>query len=247
MWTSTRRSRAAHATRSRQVGVAVAFLACVGLAACTGAEAPSPALTAKADTVAPFPQSGVIDAGTYLVTGYPAPFEITVPKGWVTYDGTGLGKDDPDLPDSWDIAVTFWHATYVPTDACAWRGTLVQIDPTAEALVDAMTAQASAVTTPPVKVVVGAHSGFEFDYAVASGVKVSDCDDGKFCLNSGSPQNCDARSFSTAEEHETWLVVALKGARAEIQLIQSHESIEPALTREARAIFEALKFVRPGE
>jgi hypothetical protein len=61
-----------------------------------------------AGRVAPFPESGVIDAGTYLVTGYPVPIEITVPDGWVTYDGSGLGKDDPDLPDEWDIAVTFW-------------------------------------------------------------------------------------------------------------------------------------------
>ena len=61
MWTSIRRSRAAHATRSRRVGVAVAVLACVGLAACTAAEAPSPASTAEADTIAPFPESGSID------------------------------------------------------------------------------------------------------------------------------------------------------------------------------------------
>ena len=114
MWTSTRRSRAAHATRSRRVGVAVALLACVGLAACTATEPPSPASTAEADTIAPFPESGVIDAGTYLVTGYPVPFEITVPDGWETFDGAGLGKDDPDLPDAWNVTVTFYPAHLCP-------------------------------------------------------------------------------------------------------------------------------------
>ena len=104
MWTSTRRTRAAHATRSRRVGVAVALLACVGLAACTATEPPSPASTAEADTIAPFPESGDLDAGTYLVTGYPVPFEITVPDGWGTFDGGGLGKDDPDDPNEWDVA-----------------------------------------------------------------------------------------------------------------------------------------------
>ena len=99
MWTSNRRSRATHGGRSRPIGVAVAMLACSGLSACTATEPPSPASTTEADTIAPFPESGVIDAGTYLVTGYPVPFEITVPDGWVTYDGSGLGKDDPDLPD----------------------------------------------------------------------------------------------------------------------------------------------------
>ena len=34
MWTSSRRTRAAHPTRSRRVGVAVALLACVGLTGC---------------------------------------------------------------------------------------------------------------------------------------------------------------------------------------------------------------------
>ena len=95
MWTLTRRTRAAHAIRSRRVGVAVALLACVGLAACTATEPPSATSTAEADTIAPFPESGNIDAGTYLVTGYPVPFEITVPDGWFTYKGGGLAKDDP--------------------------------------------------------------------------------------------------------------------------------------------------------
>ena len=60
---------------------------------------PSPASTAEARTVAPFPESGDIDAGTYLVTGYTVPFEITVPDGWATVDGANLFKDDPNHPE----------------------------------------------------------------------------------------------------------------------------------------------------
>lgn len=247
MWHFIRRSRAAHATRSRQVGVAVALLACLGLAACTATEPSSPASTAEADTVAPFPQSGKIDPGTYLVTGYPVPFEITVPDGWETFDGAALGKDDPDLPDSWNATVLFWPATYVPTDACAWQGALVQVDPTAEAFVDAMTAQASTVSTPPVKVVVGDYSGVEFDYAVESGVEFSDCDGGKFCVYSGSAQNCDERVYGDEGERETYRVVDLNGERAVIAVGQSHESIDPALIEEARAIFDSIEFVRPDK
>ena len=55
--------------------------------------------TAEADTVAPFPESGDLDAGTYLVTGYPVPFEVTVPDGWATSTARACGKDDPDHPD----------------------------------------------------------------------------------------------------------------------------------------------------
>ena len=192
MWTSSRRTRAAHATRSRQVGVAVALLACVGLAACTAAEAPSPASTAEADTVAPFPERGPL-AGTYLVTGYPVPFEITVPDGWVTYNGAELGRDDPDIPNEWNVFLTFYPIRYVPTDACAWQGALVQVDPTAEALVDAMTAQASTVSTPPVEVMVGDYSGFEFDQAAESDIDFTACDGGKICIWSDSAQDCTGR------------------------------------------------------
>jgi hypothetical protein len=242
MWTSNRRSRATHGGRSHPIGVAVAMLACSGLSACTATEPPSPASTTEADTIAPFPESGVIDAGTYLVTGYPVPFEITVPDGWVTYDGSGLGKDDPDLPDEWDVAVTFWPATHVPTDACAWSGALVQVDPTAEAFVDAMTAQASTVITPPVKVMVGDYSGFEFDHAVESDVDITDCDGGKLCINSDLAQDCDGRAYRNVGERETYRVVDLNGERAVITMGQPHESIDPELTREARAIFDSIVF-----
>jgi hypothetical protein len=247
MWNSLRRSRAAHGTRSRRVGVAVTVLACFGLAACTATEPPSPASTAEADTVAPFPESGVIDAGTYLVTGYPVPFEMTVPDGWVTYNGAELGRDDPDFPDEWNVFVSFWPIDTVTTDACAWKGALVQIDPTAEAFVDAMTAQASTVTTPAVAVVMGGYSGFEFDYAVESDVDITDCDDGMFCFYSDSAQACNGRGSSHADVRMTYRAVDLNGERGVIELGQSHESIDPALIEESRAIFDSIEFVRPDE
>lgn len=248
MWTSIRRSRAPHATHSRQVGVAVALMACVGLAACTAAEAPSPASTAEADPIAPFPQSGAIAAGTYLVTGYPVPFEITVSDGWETFDGASLGADDPDLPNSWNIALFFYPVTYVPTDACAWRGAIVQIDPRAEAFVDAMAAQASTVSTPAIEVMVGDYSGFEFDHAPESGVDFTDCDLRKLCVYAGSAEDCHGgRAYETVGERETYRVVDLNGERAVIALVQPDESIDPALRREARAIFDSIQFVGPDE
>ena len=92
------RSGASHTARSQQVGVAVALLACVGLAACTGAETPPPHRRGEPRTVAPLPDSGDLDAGTYLVTGFTVPFEVTVPAGWETGDGANLFKEDPNHP-----------------------------------------------------------------------------------------------------------------------------------------------------
>ncbi|MFC0678075.1 hypothetical protein ACFFGH_09490 [Lysobacter korlensis] len=229
------------------MSVAVALLAGVGLAACTAAEAPSPGSTAEADTVAPFPQSGDIEAGTYLVTGYPVPFEITVPDGWETFDGASLGKDDPDLPNSWNVALFFYPVTYVPTDACAWKGSIVKIEPTAEAFVDAMAAQESTVSTPAVEVMVGDYSGFEFDHAAESDVDVTDCDLRQLCIYAGSAEGCDGKSYETLVERETYTVVDLNGERAVIALVQPDESINPTLLEEARAVFDSIEFLRPEE
>jgi hypothetical protein len=241
MWTSNRQSRATHGGRSHPIGVAVAVLACLGLSGCTATEGPSPASTTGARTVAPFPESGDIDAGTYLVTGYTVPFEITIPDGWVTGDGAGLAKDDPDHPDEGAVFLAFWPADYVPTDACAWQGALVEVGPSAKAFVDAMTAQTSTASTPPVEVVVGDYSGFEFDHSVEGDVDITACDGGKFCVHSEMSYEC-SRWYSTAAEHETYRVVDLNGERAVIWAGQFHESINPELTREARAIFDSIVF-----
>ncbi len=248
MWTSIRRPRGAQPTRSRRVGVAVALLACVGLAACTATEPPSPASTAAADTIAPFPETGWIDAGTYLVTGYPVPFEITVPDGWETFDGASLGKDDPDLLNSWNVALFFYPITYVPTDACAWEGTVVQIDPTVEALVEAMAAQKSTVSTPAVEVMVGDYAGLEFDHAADSDVDITNCDGDTLCIWSESAQDCNGgKGYETVGERETYRAVDLNGERAVIVLDLPDESINPALRKEAHAVFDSIAFVKPDD
>jgi hypothetical protein len=251
MWTSTRPTGAAHPTRSW--GVAVALLACFGLAACTATEPPSPAPTAEADTIAPFPDppGGVLDAGTYLVTLYPVPFEVTVPDGWGT-GGGGLLKRDPDDPTVGPaVLLSFWPAYYVPTDACAWSGALVRVDPTAEAFVDAMTAQTSMVSTPPVKVMVGAYSGFEFDHTAESDVDITGCDGGsdggnRLCANSDRADICNGRGYSERGRLVTYRVVDLNGERAVLALDRFNES-NSAVMKEARAIFDSIVFVGPDE
>jgi hypothetical protein len=234
------------------MAAAVTVLACVGLTACTAAEEPateppSPASTAVADTIAPFPESGVLDAGTYLVSGYPVPFEITVPDGWRTYNGEELGMDDPDIPDEWNVFLRFYPRNSVPTDACSWKGALVQIVPTAEAFVDAMAAQASTVSTPAVEVMVGDYSGFEFDHAAESDVDFTNCDGGTLCIHSDSAQDCNGTAYPYAGVRETYRAVDLNGELAVISVSQSNESIDPAMIKEGRAIFDSIEFVTPDE
>jgi hypothetical protein len=222
----------------------------VALSACTAteapppvstSEAPPPAPTKEAGTVPPLPESGDIEAGTYLVTSFAENFEITVPDGWVSEDGGGLGKDDPDHPDERAVFVGWWPSNHVPTDACAWQGALVKVDPTAKAFVDAVTAQTSTASTPPVEVVVGDYRGVEFDHSVEGDVDIKACDNGQFCVHSEYSNFC-TRWYSSAAERETYRVVNLDGQRAMFWMVQFHESINPELIREARAVFDSIVF-----
>lgn len=42
-------------------------------------------------------------------------------------------------------------------------------------------------------------------------------------------------------------MVDLNGERAVIAVYQDHESTDPALTKEARAVFDSIEFVGPAE
>jgi len=238
--------------------MAIALLGCLGgcdygaddvpppSASSTTTEAsPASPLPDGGDTgsVPPLPKNGDIAAGTYLVpaAGFTAPFEITVPDGWSSPDGDGLAKDDPDHPDEWGVFVGWWPAKFVPTDACAWVGKLVEVGPSPQAFIDAITAQASTVSTPPVEVMLGAYSGFEFDHAVEGGVDITACDRDKFCIHSDLSNEC-SRWYSSAAEHETYRVVDFNGQRGVTWVVQFHESINPELTREARTVFESIVF-----
>jgi hypothetical protein len=71
-------------------------------------------------TVPPLPESGDIDAGTYLVpvAGHNEPFKVTVSGRWFALDGNSLGKDDPDHPAEWAVYLTLGSAGRVAQDAC---------------------------------------------------------------------------------------------------------------------------------
>jgi hypothetical protein len=248
MTSMTPLEKAAQGSRHLLPLVAIAMLACVGLSACTAPEAPSPAATTEArtipplPTVPPLPDSGDIDAGTYLITSFAENFEITVPDGWVSDgDSHGLSKDDPDHPDDMAVFVGWWPASHVSRDACKWQGALVEVDPSAKAFVDAMMGQASTASTPLVEVVVGDYSGVEFDHSVEGDVDIKACDNGQFCVHSGYSNFC-TRWYSSAAERETYRVVNLNGQRAMFWVVQFHESINPELTREARAVFDSIVF-----
>jgi hypothetical protein len=238
MWTSIRRMGATHLGRSQQVGAGVALLACIGLTACTGAVTPPPASTPAAETVAALPEDGELEAGTYVSSMFTVPFEITVPEGWQIMGNWALAKAVPD--GEGHVFLTIGRAAYVPTDACAWRDALVEVDPTAQAFADALTAQASTVGSPPVEVPVGEYSGLEFELSSEDDVVLADCDTHKVCVHSEMADECN-RWYSTPTERETYRLVDVNGEVAVIS-VGEFEPADPTHTAEARAIFESIAF-----
>ncbi|CCQ45888.1 putative uncharacterized protein [Pseudarthrobacter siccitolerans] len=204
---------------------------------------PPPPTDGGTRTVPPLPESGDIDAGTYLVpvAGYKEPFEITVSDGWFALDSKSLGKDDPDHPAEWAVYITLWPANYVSMDACRWMGALADVGPSAEAFSKAMAAQSSTASTPPTKVMVGNYSGFEFDHSVEGDVDINACDADRLCIHSENRFTC-THGYSTRGERETCRVVDLNGQRAVTGVGHIDDSINPELMREARAVFDSIVF-----
>jgi hypothetical protein len=241
MSTSTRRFGATRAGRLRQVGVAGALLACFSLSACTGPETTlPPAPTTAAETVRPLPEDGDLDAGTYRVTSFTVPFEVTVPDGWLTIGGWSLIRE---TAEGYSVFVYFVTPTHVPSDACAWRRTMEEVDPSPDAFVAAMAAQASTETTPPVEVTMGDYSGLQFDYSVETGVDITDCDEQHICLWS-EERGC-TRWYASVRERETDHVIDLNGELVVIGLGEFKPS-DAALTEEARAVFDSITFAPGG-
>ncbi|MET0829980.1 MAG: hypothetical protein ABWY26_10695, partial [Microbacterium sp.] len=142
------------------------------------------------------------------------------------------------------VAVNFQTPRYVPTDACAWKGAIVEVDPSPEAFADAMVAQTSTAGTDPVDVMVGGFPGLEYDHSVESGVDITACDDAKICLHTERANDC-SRWHSSVNERETYRVVDLNGERV-VMAVLGIGSVDQALTDEARAVFDSIEFAPGG-
>ena len=70
-----------------------------------------------------------------------------------------------------------------------------------------------------------------------------DCD-GKLCIYPDSAQNCTGSGYEGGER-ETYRAVDLNGERAVIDLVLPDEAINPALAKEARAVFDSSRSLDP--
>jgi hypothetical protein len=131
MSTQRQHSNARLAGPWRQLGLAAAILTCAGLGACTTAQPPTSAATAPAEDATRLPSLDAdLDAGTYIFNGYTIPFTFTVPDGWTYVYDRLLRKD---VGDEEGVFLWFGRATYVPSGACTWPGTIREVPPSVKA------------------------------------------------------------------------------------------------------------------
>ncbi len=236
---------ARHGGTLRQLSLVVALLLCAPLAACTAAGPPAAGPPAAGPTAqpasTPLPLNGDLDAGTYVVTGFTVPFEVTVPEGWRILDGWRLIRQAPAM----EVFVTFLNPAYVPPDACDWAPPIPEVEPTIEGFVDALVAQKSTTTTTPVEVMVGDFRTLEFDYRVEDGVDDSNCRAHHVCVYAEEPSDC-ARWYIDVAERETYRVIDLSGERAVLSVGQYSDVVDPALVQEAQEVFDSIVFRSDG-
>ena len=148
----------------------------------TGSSEPSPSpSTAQSGspqpTHAPVPDSGAIDAGTYLMTDGVTSFSITIPPGW---DAEGGGRDirkHREAPNE----VTF--GIYVPEisvfpDACVTGDDPQPTGPTVDDLIAALRAQENSDVSEPAEVMIGGRPAMRLDLSIPEGLDLTECDDG---------------------------------------------------------------------
>jgi hypothetical protein len=232
-------SKARLAGRGRHLGVAAAILMCAALGACTAAQPPTPAATEPA-AATPLPATNVaLDAGTYLVDRFSVPLEVTVPEGWTWAQDAVLRKD---VGDTEGVFVWFGYATYVPTNACQWPGTLTEVGPSVQEFADALEAQTSTTMTDAREFSVGGYRGVEFGFAVEGVAALEDCSGAKICIHSEAP-SCTRWYNSSVAQRETYRVLDLDGERAIVTFGEFDDKTQPALVEEAQGVFDSITFI----
>lgn len=245
MFTNTQRSARSQHSHTRHAGPLPAFtvtalvLLCASLAGCTAVDSPTAGSTEAVSEVPPLPRDGELEAGSYRASNFDVPFQITVPDGWAVNEGFLLVKEPSEVPG---VFVMFSNPSYVPVDACGWGGTLTAVTPSVNGFAEALDAAASTTMTTPTDVKVGDIEAVEFDLAVEEGIAIDDCDQGHVCIHSESSSTC-SRYYQTTAQRETYRVFDLDGARGVVAHGQWDANADPALVKEARAIFDSIEFI----
>lgn len=223
------------------LGAAFVLLLCAAVSGCaTTAPAAVPASAASEEPPPLFTgvTGDVVDAGTYVVSGFDIPFEITLDDGWTQYEDFALIKDDA-------VFVSFWSPTHTPAEACDWNGTFQQIEPDADAFLDALVRQTSTSVSDPRGTMVSGYVGWEVEVALEPGIDPADCTRDIACLHSQGSGSC-GRYFAHATEQDTIRILDLDGELAILTVGQFHDPGEE-LRADAWRVFDSIAFQTPSD
>ena len=205
--------------------------------------APSPTPTAAPSTTVPktLPLSGAVPAGTYRVVSYTnTPFNVTVPAGWMSSQGS-LSKG-PLPPNGNGVLFAPWVVTHVYGDSCSWRGTISAIGPTKADLVAALTAQTGRSVNGPTETTYGGLPATEFVFPVAAAFDASVCNDEflRIWPNTGGTEDGGIPNFPA---NTVTVSVVEAGGRATAIVGLRHEDSPAAAVAELQSILDSVVFV----
>jgi hypothetical protein len=137
---------------------------------------PSPTLAPSASpqpTPARLPDSGPLDAGTYLMSDGASTFRVTIPPGWDTDGSTDLRKHR-DQPN--EVAFFLFSPDInVWPDACATEDSPPRTGPTTDDLVSALRAQENSDVSEPAEIGIGGRPGLRLEVSIPEGLDVASC------------------------------------------------------------------------
>jgi hypothetical protein len=137
---------------------------------------PGPTSTPSAETavVPRLPDSGPIEAGTYVLGD--TPIRITVPPGW---DAQANGFDiRKNLGQPDEVGLSSSQETRVYDDACATDGRPRQTGPTADDLLAALMSQENSDSSEPLETTVGGRVTTRIEITIPEGLELSSCTGG---------------------------------------------------------------------
>jgi hypothetical protein len=119
--------------------------------------------------------AGPMEPGTYRVDDpkdTAVPFTVTVPAGW-RGRSDGFVHKNPD--SAAELGVTPFNVTHVYTDACDAEGTLTEIGPTVDDLLQALADQDGSDASAPVDVTLGGYPAKRVDMSIPADLDLSTC------------------------------------------------------------------------
>lgn len=188
------------------------------------------------------PATGSLDPGVYYLDSAavtPARFTFEVPAGW-TARSDGYIYKHGDQPEELGLN-SYGAVTHVYADACHSAGTLTEVGPTVDDLVDALDAQVGTDTPGPVDVTVGGLSGKRVDLTVAAEVDPATCRNAGVIQVWADPSETSFFAFFPNTGPASVYVVDVRGKR--VVIVVGHSPASPAAdVAELDAIFDSIQF-----